>query len=287
MHGARASGGAQPPKGEQVGPRRRRRAALTTASRRRRTRRCSIRAASSRSSSATTRATRRSSSPRRAAARVEEFLWYCEKLCENSGRERTGAFAYAVGWTQHTVGVQYIRAAAIVQLLLGNIGRPGGGDHGAARARVDPGLDRHPDALQHPPGLPGRCRTSTTRRTSQAYIDEHTAPGGLVGQARHVHRLAAEGVVGRGRDARRTTSASRYLPRIDDDNSNYWTVAADAEGQRQGLHRRRREPGRRLGERQARTGSRSRSSTGSSSATSSRSRRRRSGTTAPRSSRAS
>src|SRR5690606_23451419 len=31
------------------------------------------------------------------------------------------------GWTQHTVGVQYIRTAAILQLLLGNIGRPGGG----------------------------------------------------------------------------------------------------------------------------------------------------------------
>ena len=34
---------------------------------------------------------------------------------------------YAVGWTQHTVGAQYIRTAAILQLLLGNIGRPGGG----------------------------------------------------------------------------------------------------------------------------------------------------------------
>ena len=50
-----------------------------------------------------------------------------EALCQNSGRERTSAFCYAVGWTQHTVGVQYIRAAAIIQLLLGNIGRPGGG----------------------------------------------------------------------------------------------------------------------------------------------------------------
>jgi len=48
-------------------------------------------------------------------------------LCDNSGRERTAAFVYSVGWTQHTVGVQYIRAAAIIQLLLGNIGRPGGG----------------------------------------------------------------------------------------------------------------------------------------------------------------
>jgi len=55
------------------------------------------------------------------------FLEVAEALCENSGRERTSAFVYAVGWTQHSVGVQYIRTAAIVQLLLGNIGRPGGG----------------------------------------------------------------------------------------------------------------------------------------------------------------
>jgi formate dehydrogenase major subunit len=55
------------------------------------------------------------------------FLQVAETLARNSGRERTGAFCYAVGWTQHTVGVQYIRTAAIVQLLLGNMGRPGGG----------------------------------------------------------------------------------------------------------------------------------------------------------------
>jgi formate dehydrogenase major subunit len=57
----------------------------------------------------------------------EVFVRVAETLCDNSGRERTSAFCYAVGWTQHTVGVQYIRTAAIIQLLLGNIGRPGGG----------------------------------------------------------------------------------------------------------------------------------------------------------------
>ena len=57
----------------------------------------------------------------------EQFLEVAEALCENSGRERTTAFCYAVGWTQHTTGVQNIRAASIIQLLLGNIGRPGGG----------------------------------------------------------------------------------------------------------------------------------------------------------------
>jgi formate dehydrogenase major subunit len=56
-----------------------------------------------------------------------EFVAVAEALCANSGRDRTSAFVYSVGWTQHTVGVQYIRSAAIIQLLLGNIGRPGGG----------------------------------------------------------------------------------------------------------------------------------------------------------------
>lgn len=57
----------------------------------------------------------------------DTFLRVCELITENSGRDRTTALAYAVGWTQHTVGVQYIRTAAILQTLLGNIGRPGGG----------------------------------------------------------------------------------------------------------------------------------------------------------------
>ncbi|MFD5782264.1 formate dehydrogenase [Streptomyces sp. NPDC126933] len=57
----------------------------------------------------------------------EAFLKVCEALTANSGRDRTSAFVYAVGWTQHSVGAQYIRAASVLQLLLGNIGRPGGG----------------------------------------------------------------------------------------------------------------------------------------------------------------
>ena len=57
----------------------------------------------------------------------ELFLEVCRAWTENSGRERTTALVYSVGWTQHSVGVQYIRAGAIIQLLLGNMGRPGGG----------------------------------------------------------------------------------------------------------------------------------------------------------------
>ncbi len=57
----------------------------------------------------------------------ETFMKVWDIFARNSGRERTGAFCYAVGWTHHSTGVQMIRAASIVQGLLGNIGRPGGG----------------------------------------------------------------------------------------------------------------------------------------------------------------
>jgi formate dehydrogenase major subunit len=57
----------------------------------------------------------------------EDFMRVATTLIENSGRERTTMFCYALGWTQETSGVQMIRAAAILQLLLGNMGRPGGG----------------------------------------------------------------------------------------------------------------------------------------------------------------
>ncbi len=92
----------------------------------------------------------------------EQLLEVADALIENSGRERTSAFAYAVGWTHHTVGVQYIRTAAILQTLLGNIGRPGGGilalrGHASIQGSTDiptlfnllPGYLPMPHAHQH------------------------------------------------------------------------------------------------------------------------------------------
>jgi formate dehydrogenase major subunit len=55
------------------------------------------------------------------------FFKIADTLVKYSGRERTTNLAYAVGWTQHTFGVQIIRAGGILQMLLGNICRPGGG----------------------------------------------------------------------------------------------------------------------------------------------------------------
>ena len=57
----------------------------------------------------------------------EAFLNVANLYCGASGPEKTAGICYALGWTQHSSGVQMIRCSAILQLLLGNMGRPGGG----------------------------------------------------------------------------------------------------------------------------------------------------------------
>src|SRR5262249_46238724 len=50
-----------------------------------------------------------------------------QKIAETMAKNRPGTILYALGMTQHTTGVQGIRGFTILQLLLGNIGKPGGG----------------------------------------------------------------------------------------------------------------------------------------------------------------
>ena len=91
----------------------------------------------------------------------EAFLENADIICSTGTADRVGTIMYAVGWTMHTVGSQIIRTAAILQLLLGNIGRPGGGinalrghanvqgatDH-AIVAGILPGYLKVPDPTQ-------------------------------------------------------------------------------------------------------------------------------------------
>ncbi|MBF9128413.1 molybdopterin-dependent oxidoreductase [Plantactinospora sp. S1510] len=93
----------------------------------------------------------------------ERFEEVARAWAANSGRDRTSMLVYSVGWTQHTVGVQYIRTGAIIQLLLGNMGRPGGGvlalrGHASIQGSTDiptlfnllPGYLPMPQHAQHP-----------------------------------------------------------------------------------------------------------------------------------------
>src|SRR5262249_7571831 len=129
------------------------------------------------------------------------FLQVAETLCKNSGRERTSAFAYAVGWTQHTVGAQYIRTAAIIQLLLGNMGRPGGGVM-ALRPQFHSRLDRHPYPLRSAARLSADAARTTAAKPRQIHPPQHLRDR-VVERAAEVHRVAAEGLVRRLRDQRK------------------------------------------------------------------------------------
>ena len=57
----------------------------------------------------------------------DQFLKVADIVTSTGNAQRVGTITYALGWTQHSVGVQIIRAAATLQLVLGNVGRPGGG----------------------------------------------------------------------------------------------------------------------------------------------------------------
>ena len=57
----------------------------------------------------------------------ENLLKVYKNFAATGKADKAGTILYALGWTQHTVGVQNIRCSTLVQLLLGNIGVAGGG----------------------------------------------------------------------------------------------------------------------------------------------------------------
>jgi formate dehydrogenase major subunit len=107
----------------------------------------------------------------------ELFHKVADALATASGPEKTAAICYAVGWTQHSKGAQIIRTAAILQLLLGNIGRPGGGilalrGHASIQGSTD-----IPTLYDTLPGYLTMPRKGC--ETLQQYLDEYTKKTGL------------------------------------------------------------------------------------------------------------
>ncbi len=108
----------------------------------------------------------------------ETFLKVAETLVRNSGRERTTAWCYAVGWTHHTTGVQMIRSAAMIQTLLGNIGRPGGGilalrGHSSIQGSTD-----IPTLYNLLPGYLPQPKVTAPHETFEQYVKSETAETG-------------------------------------------------------------------------------------------------------------
>jgi formate dehydrogenase major subunit len=163
---------------------------------------------------------------------VEQFLAYCEAICDNSGPERTGAFCYAVGWTQHTVGVQYIRTAAIVQQLLGNIGRPGGGIMALRGHASIQGSTDIPTLYNILPGYLPMPHTETYG-DHDSYMEANTSPTGWWGNFESYWVSLMKAYFGE-HATRENDWLFRKLPRIDDDNSAYWTTLQMLDGKVKG-----------------------------------------------------
>nr|MDQ2731328.1 molybdopterin-dependent oxidoreductase [Armatimonadota bacterium] len=108
----------------------------------------------------------------------DQLVEVAELLCQNSGPERTGAIVYAVGWTQHTTGVQIIRAAGIIQLLLGNIGRPGGGIMAMRGHASIQGSTDIPTLYDMLPGYLPQPTIHRQNETLDEYVEEEGAKTG-------------------------------------------------------------------------------------------------------------
>jgi len=162
----------------------------------------------------------------------EEFLKIADVFTSASGPEKTGAICYAVGWTQHSSGVQTIRAAAILQLLLGNIGRPGGG---IMALRGHASIQGSTDVPTLYDILPGYIPMPTSEeRDLAAYLKKHQADKGwwhnvdkyLVSLLKAYYGDAA---------TRDNDFGFNWLPRLTGDHSyfGYWLDMAD--GKLEGL----------------------------------------------------
>ena len=165
----------------------------------------------------------------------ERFLEIADIYTSASGPEKTAAICYAVGWTQHSTGVQIIRAAAILQLLLGNIGRPGGGIMALRGHASIQGSTDIPTLYDILPGyLPMPALDDTDSQSLAQYIEKHRSPKGwwnnidkyIVSLLKAYYGDAA---------TRENDFGFDWLPRLTGDHSHfgYWTEMQD--GKLEGL----------------------------------------------------
>jgi len=165
----------------------------------------------------------------------ERFLEVADIFTSASGREKTGAICYAVGWTQHSSGVQIIRAAAILQLLLGNIGRPGGGIMALRGHASIQGSTDIPTLYDILPGyLPMPAHDPEGNGSLKEWIETHKSPKGwwfnidkyIVSLLKTYYGDAA---------TKANEFGFSWLPRLTGDHSHfgYWLDMAD--GKLEGL----------------------------------------------------
>jgi formate dehydrogenase major subunit len=166
----------------------------------------------------------------------DAFVRVADAFCRASGPDRTATICYAVGWTQHSVGVQIIRTAAILQLLLGNVGRPGGGilalrGHASIQGSTD-----IPTLYDILPGYIPMPLFGADAETLSAYLRKHESEKGWWANLdKYVVSLLRAWY---GDRAQATNDFGfGWLPRISGDHSHfgYWLEMADGDGPLEGL----------------------------------------------------
>ena len=164
----------------------------------------------------------------------EDFLEVAQAWAENSRRDRTTALVYSVGWTQHSVGVQYIRTGAILQLLLGNMGRPGGGIMALRGHASIQGSTDIPTLFNLLPGyLP--MPSAGVHDTLDEWIDAVRLPGakGFWGNARSYGVNLLKAYWGE-HATPENDFCFDYMPRLTGDHGTYRTVMDMIDGKVKG-----------------------------------------------------
>jgi len=167
---------------------------------------------------------------------ADAFVRVADAFCRASGPERTAAICYAVGWTQHSTGVQIIRTASILQLLLGNIGRPGGGilalrGHASIQGSTD-----IPTLFDLLPGYLPMPTNGDDGRTLAAYLKKNGQPRGWWHNTNKYIVSLLKAWYGNAATAQNDFGFG-WLPRTSGDHSHfgYWLDMADATGTIEGL----------------------------------------------------
>ncbi|MEA2126457.1 MAG: formate dehydrogenase major subunit, partial [Solirubrobacteraceae bacterium] len=155
----------------------------------------------------------------------EQFARVADALVRNSGRDRTTTLVYSVGWTHHSTGVQIIRAGSILQLLLGNVGRPGSG---VMALRGHAGIQGSTDIPTLFNILPGYLPMPESGRHTNLdeYLLDITPPAGFWGHA-HAYMASLLKAWWPGLSAE---EAFECLPQLTGDHSIYPTIAAMRDG---------------------------------------------------------
>ena len=150
----------------------------------------------------------------------ELFHKVADALTKNSTPERTTAFCYAVGWTHQSKGVQIIRAAAILQLLMGNIGRPGGGIMALRGHASIQGSTDIPTLYDTLPGYLSMPNASGEMNDLAGYLKKYTQPTGLWYDTPKYMVSLLKAYYGK-RATRENDYGYGWLPRLTGDHSHF------------------------------------------------------------------